>query len=267
MVALAFYCCLARAETTVRYIANAGVMVTSGDSKILFDPLFDNDYGQYYLPPADVRAAILSGESPFDDVDAVFISHAHADHFTSGDILTLLRQQPSIQLYGSTQVSDALKEAANGSYTEVFSRVSAVALDYGDSPVSMSHGALTIDAVRIPHSGWPDSRQNMQNIAFRVSLQDGTSVLHLGDADVSDDHYALHAEHWNEKSLDLALPPYWYFLSPTGRAIIGQRLKPGAAIGVHVPDTVADSPAARQNGLRDVTLFTRPGEIRTLGQP
>ena len=261
---LACCCCIARAEVNVQYIANAGVLVSGDESKILFDPLFDNDYGQYYLPPGEVRAAILSGLAPFDNVNAVFISHAHSDHFVSSDILVLLRQQPQLRLYGSAQVAAALRESAEGGYAEVFDRVTSISLAHGDSPVSITQGELKIDAARIPHSGWPDRMSNVENIAFRVSLHDGTTVLHLGDADVSDTHYAPDADYWHESRPDVAFPPYWYFLSSTGRRIINDRLRPALAIGVHVPKSVPVRPASRQEGLRDVTLFTRPGQARVL---
>ena len=32
------------------YLANARVLVTHGDTKVVFDPLFRNDFGQYVLP-------------------------------------------------------------------------------------------------------------------------------------------------------------------------------------------------------------------------
>jgi L-ascorbate metabolism protein UlaG (beta-lactamase superfamily) len=257
----------AGAEINVQYIANAGVLVTDGESKVLFDPLFDTDYGQYYLPPAEIRKAILDGVAPFDNVDAVFISHVHADHFVSGDVLTLLRQQQGIKLYGSPQVVKALRDAANGSYTEVFDRVIEIQADAGDAPASREQDSLSIAAVRIPHSGWPDSRQDIQNIAFLVSFAGGGSVLHMGDADVRDEHFAAYSEHWDNQQTTLALPPYWYFLSDAGRTIIKTRIRSDMAIGVHVPKSVAEDPARRRAGLRDVVLFTRPGEVRKLASP
>lgn len=36
-------------ETAARYLANEGVMVVQGDTKVVFDPLFRNGYGRYQL--------------------------------------------------------------------------------------------------------------------------------------------------------------------------------------------------------------------------
>jgi L-ascorbate metabolism protein UlaG (beta-lactamase superfamily) len=253
------------AETTVQYIANAGLLVSDGDSKILFDPLFDDDYGQYYLPPDDVREAILGGDAPFDEVSAVFVSHMHPDHFSAADILILLRQQPAMWLYGSSQVADRLKDAANDGYAEVFDRVVGLSLVRGDPAASLQLGSISIEAIRIPHSGWPGRWAELSNIAFRVTLAEGVTVLHLGDADVRDEHYALQPDHWTSRSIDAAFPPYWYFQSTAGRQILEQRLKPVRSIGVHVPKNVPIDPQDRPRGLRDVELLTTPGEIHRIG--
>ena len=77
----------AQEEATVMYLANQGVLVTAGDTGILFDPLFDADFDRFQLVPAELHAAMLAGEPPFDDVAAVFVSHAHADHFSAGMML------------------------------------------------------------------------------------------------------------------------------------------------------------------------------------
>lgn len=260
-----FFCGPAMAETTVQYIANAGLLVWDGNSKILFDPLFDNDYGQYYLPPEDIRNAILAGTAPFDDVDAVFISHAHSDHFSAADMLTLLRQQSDIRLYGSSQVADSLRDAANGGYAEVFERVTGLALDRGDPPVLLEQGLLRIDAINISHAGWPDRWAELSNLAFRVTLADGSTVLHLGDADPRDEHYALQPDHWTRRRTDMAFPPYWYFQSAAGRQILDERLNPAQSIGVHVPKNIPRDRYDRPQGLRDVDLFTSPGETRSVG--
>lgn len=67
-------------DSTAQYMANEGLMVVHGDTKVIFDPLFRNDYGQYLLLPPEMEAALFAGEAPFDGVDAIFISHHHGDH-------------------------------------------------------------------------------------------------------------------------------------------------------------------------------------------
>ena len=66
---------------TAQYLANAAVLVTNGGTKVVFDPLFRNDFGSYERVPASMERALFAGEPPFDGLDAVFISHYHEDHF------------------------------------------------------------------------------------------------------------------------------------------------------------------------------------------
>ena len=247
--------------TTVQYLANEGVMVSDGDSKILFDPLFNNGYGRYQLVPAPMREAIFAGEAPYDDVDAVFISHHHGDHFSAEDMLRLLQLQAEVRLYGPMQAVTAVREIAGPDDSGALDRMTGLDLEYGDEPVRIETDGLAIFAAYIPHSGWPTARTDVQNIAFRVTLGDDSTVLHLGDADARVVHFNTGAESWESRTIDLALPPYWFFASDDGVDILENRLDVIKAIGIHVPDEFAD-PARLPAELRQFDLFTRPGEGR-----
>ena len=52
----------------------------------------------------------------------------------------------------------------------VAARVHAIPLAYQDAPVTLEQGSLVVEAVRIPHSGWPTRQQQVENMAFRVTL-------------------------------------------------------------------------------------------------
>ncbi|MBA4801125.1 MAG: MBL fold metallo-hydrolase [Euryhalocaulis sp.] len=251
-------------DPEAKYLANEGVMVTRGETKILFDPLFGESFGQYELVPEDMRAAMLAGEAPFDGVDAVFVSHAHADHFAAEDMVAYMRAVSEARLYAPQQAVDMMAEIA-GADDPIFARVTPIALERLDDPARLNAAGIAIEAVRVPHAGWPQ-RADVENLIFRVTLDDETTVMHMGDADVSDWHYAPHQEVWDERALDAAFPPYWFLTSEAGRSILTNRFKPARTIGVHVPSSVPDDPAAREKSLRDADLFTRPGETRRLDE-
>jgi hypothetical protein len=48
-------------------------------------------------------------------------------------------------------------------------RVTAVTLKYGEKPWTCTIDNLLVEAVRIPHSGWP-GRAEVENMVFRVTL-------------------------------------------------------------------------------------------------
>jgi L-ascorbate metabolism protein UlaG (beta-lactamase superfamily) len=251
-------------DPIAHYMANEGLMVVQGDTKILFDPLFRNDYGQYLLLPAEMEAALFAGAPPFDGVDAVFVSHHHGDHFSPADMIRLLREQPGIRLYAPNQAVIAMRSESGGNDANIFERVSAVNLEYKDTPVTLNMNGLMIEAVRIPHSGWPTGRVDIENIVWRVTLNDRTTVLHMGDADPNDVHFAQDAQYWNRNNPHMAFPPYWFFSSGSGREILNNRIKAQRSVGVHVPVSIPGDPLLRPVELRGFDLFTSPGETRSI---
>ena len=247
---------------TVHYLANEGVMAVHGDDKVVFDPLFNEDFGQYQRLPDHMRAALLAGDAPFDGIDAVFISHYHDDHFDPEDMLSFLRNRDDVRLYAPQQAVDAMRALAPGA-TDLFERVQAVDLAYGDAPAAFAMPGLRIGVVRIPHAGWPERLLDVQNLAWRVTFDKGPTVLHLGDADTHDAHFAGDAAYWDAHRPNVAFPPYWYFLSRSGIDVL-ERLKPLLAIGIHVPIDVPEALDQRPPPPDGVDLFTTPGEMREI---
>lgn len=250
--------------SSAHYLANEGLMVVQGETKVLFDPLFRNSYGQYLMLPKEMEAALFAGQPPFDGIDAVFISHYHGDHFSPDDVLRLLKAQPKIVLYAPAQAVDGLRSSSSVQDEAVFERVNAVELAYKDAPVTLEMDGLMIEAVRIPHAGWPDGRLDVENISWRVTLNESTTVLHMGDADPNDVHFARDADYWDARHTNMAFPPYWFYASRNGRAILDNRIKPGHSVGVHVPISMPKNPSQRPPEYRDYDLFTQPGEIREI---
>jgi L-ascorbate metabolism protein UlaG (beta-lactamase superfamily) len=247
-----------------QYMANEGLMVVQGDTKVVFDPLFRNSFGQYQLLPKEMEDALFSGQPPFDGIDAVFVSHYHGDHFSPADILRLLKAQQGIQLYAPVQAVNGLRSVSGTNDEKIFERVTAVELAYKDTPVTLEMEGLLIEAVRIPHSGWPNGRLDVENISWRVTLNETTTILHMGDADPDDVHFARDAAYWEKRHTHMAFPPYWFFTTNQGPGILGNRIKPDHSVGVHVPVSIPKNPSLRPQELRDVDLFTEPGESRDI---
>jgi L-ascorbate metabolism protein UlaG (beta-lactamase superfamily) len=249
------------------YLANEGVLVVAGETRIAFDPLFRNDFDTYRLLPPELERALFAGEPPFTGLDAVFISHYHEDHFSPADVLRLLRERPGIRLYAPaqavTQMREISREISGGEDSGVFSRVTEIRLQYQEAPLVIEAGELVVEAVRIPHAGWPDRQVDVENIVYRVTLGASTTVAHLGDADTRFVHFENDAGHWQRRTLDMAFPPYWYFDSEDGRRVLEERLKPARAVGVHVPVELTD-PSQRPPELAKYDLFVTPGETRDI---
>jgi len=246
------------------YLGNAGVMVEHGATRILFDPLFREDFSEYELVPPDMQRALLAGAAPWDGVDAVFVSHYHDDHYDPALMLEYLKAHPGIHLYAPAQAVEGLHKVASPADGGVFERAHGLVLAYGDSPVRIEMDGLLIEALFIPHSGWPGSNTDVENVAFRVTLDGVATVTHLGDADGDVVHFTGSTAHWQQRRTHLALPPYWFFYGSDKGSFLLQGLNADHAIGVHVPKDVPDEPSARPRELQDINLFTRPGESRDI---
>jgi len=242
------------AEAT--YIANEGIMVAEGETKVLFDPLFTQGYGTYQTAPDDIRASMFAGAAPYDGVDAIFISHAHGDHFSGSDAITYMRLNPDVRLIGPAQMAEMMEDLAGAE--QVMSRVMAVELEYDAPAKSITIGDVSAKAIRIPHAGG-EGRREVQNYVWRVTLNDGVTVMHMGDADPADRWFAPHAAHFEARKTDTAFPPYWFLMTQEGQAILNTRLNIGAVIGVHVP---AKLPA--ELALSGLPFFHTPGETQAV---
>lgn len=242
----------------VTYLGNEAILIDAGGMKLMFDPFFHNDFGIYQWVPREMHNKMLKGEAPFDGIDAVFISHAHEDHFSARDLQTFLTNNPQSVLVAPEQAISQLR-ALKGADIEP-ARLVEVSLDFGQAPMVHSLDAVSFDVVRIPHAGWP-GRADVQNMVFRVQLPTGVVVMHMGDADPDVKHYLPFREHWNKMHTDNAFPPYWFFFSLEGRDILQSYLNVKQSTGLHVPVKVPEFLIKE-----GYPHFSRPGEVQKLGK-
>ena len=220
---------------TAHFLANEAILVSAGETRILFDPLFSVSYG-YPLVAPDVRAAIMAGTPPYDGVDAVFVSHVHGDHFDAEAVNAYLAAHPDVILVGPWQARLDL-QAAEGWNDAFEARIQA--LPFIASPQELvlaadgNDDAIRVETVHIPHAGGP-GRAGIQNMAHRVTLNGAATVMHLGDATPEPAIYETHSDHFAARTTQHAFPPYW-LLGQWGGETVRQRLNADAATGIHIP--------------------------------
>lgn len=234
------------------YLGNEGIFLSDDGNKVLFDPFFHNDYGSYQLVPEDLRTALFSGTPPYDNIDAIFISHAHGDHFSADDMVRYLKVFPATKVVAPKQAITAIMKIEGAE--EITGSLVAIELAYKDAPIHGTIGSISYDAVRIPHAGWPE-RTQISNLVFRVSLANQVTVVHMGDADSNDLHFKPLVEHWQKQHSNTAFPPYWFLTSAEGQLILSDRIGADTNIGLHVPVQVPDELKTSKQ-----KYFSTPGE-------
>ncbi|MEP3050768.1 MAG: MBL fold metallo-hydrolase [Erythrobacter sp.] len=215
-------------------ILNAGVRTELGEVKFLFDPIYDNHFGSLAEMTPSVTEAIVSGVAPYDAVDAVFVSHAHGDHFSAQHLNRLLAAQSGVQLIAPAQAIEAMQ--AHQLWQDGFAdRVTSVTLENGADAMRFEIAGAQVEAIRTPHAGWPDRHAQVHNITFRISAPSGARVMHMGDADPAEEHFAPHSTFFANARTGLAFVPFWFLNEEDADHLFDQTLNVEQPVGVHVP--------------------------------
>jgi L-ascorbate metabolism protein UlaG (beta-lactamase superfamily)/precorrin-6B methylase 2 len=209
------------------FIANAGVLVSAGDRKVLIDALFDKPNPEYRAPSPDVLDKIMKGIPPFDGVDLVLVTHNHPDHFNALLAARYLETVPGpILLAPADAVAEMRKAAAD--WTKVGPRVVALDIKVGEKE-EKEFKRISVTVFRTRHSGDLESPMNLMYL-FKL---DGWRIWHEGDSNGKPDVYRGFG--LESAPVDLALVHYWFPLEPNCARFLQEVLKPGHIALTHLP--------------------------------
>jgi len=204
---------------------------------------------------------MMSGQPPFDGVDAVFVSHAHGDHFAAGMMIAYLFANPEVELIAPEQALSKMQEEASWDES-LRPRIHAkpIQLNTGSNEtINLNGASVDYTRLRLPHAG--GARQaKIENIVYRVSLSAEAVVMHLGDTDPDETGLRAQSSVFKETATDMAFVPYWFF-GAAHEASINELLNAEQIVGVHVPKIVPADLAAS-----GVDYFSAPGDKREIGK-
>jgi L-ascorbate metabolism protein UlaG (beta-lactamase superfamily) len=211
----------------VTYIANEGVLISSGGKQILIDGLhreYERDYA--FLPPVE-REKIETAKAPFDKIDLVLVSHRHLDHFHPESVGLHLQHNPRATLVSSQQVVEEVEKNFKN-YQAISARVTA-ATPLWKERVAMKVAGIDFEILRLSHG--TGRHATIQNLGHIIKLG-GKKLLHVGDADTAIENF----EKFNldEEQIDIAFIPYWFLLGTEGQTVVRDHIKPKQIIAVHI---------------------------------
>jgi L-ascorbate metabolism protein UlaG (beta-lactamase superfamily) len=243
-------------NASAQYLGNEAVLITTDQHKLLFDPFFHKTFGIYQAVPDSIRQSMMDGKAPYNNVDFMFISHAHDDHFSAQDVLTYLTQHKHVKLFAPRQAVNQLTSLKPDK--TIKDRLFSISLLPETIAWKKTIDNTLIEAVRIPHAGWP-ARADVENLVFRVTDNSSdnkkVTVMHMGDADPNPKHFLTHKNHWQKRKTSTAFPPYWFMLSREGQYILNNIINSHHNVGIHVPVKVPEN--LKQSGY---DYFSKPGE-------
>ncbi len=218
-----------REPLALTYVANMGVLVSSGDSKVLIDGLFfyDEPNSRLRVPAPETLESIMKGEPPFDGVDLVLVTHKDRDHFSDTLAARYLDAHPEPVLLAPADAVEAIRKTAPN-WAAIASRVIPLDLEIRES-VKKELAGISLTVIRTTHGTtlWP------MNHMYLIDLN-GWRVFHEGDASGRpDDYRGLGLE---SAPVDLAVVQYFWPIHPhlPFRGFLLELLKPDHIALAHI---------------------------------
>lgn len=175
------------------YIGHATLLLEIGRTRILTDPNFESSLGRF-LPRVSPPGIALDRLPP---VDAILLTHAHADHLS---FWSLDRIQRDVPLYAPPVIAEWLRRRG---YTH------ATPLAPGETAAIGANG-LRVHAARATHKGARYGIDRWRSDANMYLLEtDAESAFFAGDTALMPDTHALAEERlWGiGRQLDVAMLP------------------------------------------------------------
>jgi len=235
---LLFLCLGIQAQVKITYIANEGVLIQSGDQKVIIDALFDKYYDDYLHPSEDLLETMIAGEAPYNNVNLLLSTHVHRDHFAPTVTGRFLKGHPETRLISSAQLAKSLADDyAEGA--SITAQTEGIVRDEAIHERTVE--GIKVHAFFIYHAGGSRTR-SIENMGYIVELG-GLRILHLGDSDMNPERFA--ALDLKSLNIDIAMVPYWYMADETGVKIINESIQPKHLLGIHFP--ILGSDLAKEN--------------------
>jgi L-ascorbate metabolism protein UlaG (beta-lactamase superfamily) len=216
------------AAVEVTYIANEGVLLAAGDTRVLIDGLHRQYRPAYPFLPEPYREQIETAQAPFDGIDLILVSHMHLDHFHAESVVRHLLANTTAALVSSEQVAGELR--AHPDYSSVSARVRGIELPLRQK-MAVRAGGVDVELLGIGHGS--GRHATIQNLGHIVTLA-GRKLLHIGDA-TTEDPGIFDALDLDRAGIDVAFLPVWFLTSDEGAAIVRQHIKPKHIVAVHMP--------------------------------
>lgn len=244
------------ASLEITYIANEGVLISSGDKQVLIDGLH-RQYGIHYqfLPTAQ-REKIEAAQAPFDKINLLLVSHLHLDHFHPEAVGLHLQYNPKATLVSSQQVVDEVEKNFKD-YETVRARVTGATPTLKER-VAMKVAGIDFEVLGLGHGS--ERFRWIQNLGHIIKLG-GKKLLHIGDADMSPEIFS--AFNLDEEGIDIAFLPSWFLTEKDGQALVREHIKPKHIIAVHISPVEAKKVVGQiKAAFPDAVAFTTMLEKR-----
>jgi L-ascorbate metabolism protein UlaG (beta-lactamase superfamily) len=216
------------ADVTVTQLANEGVILSDGETRIMIDGMVVEPYSVYGGLPPEAATQFDQAAGAFAGVDVALSSHRHHDHNQPRFACRFMQVSDDTRLYSSSQVLGLMREKCR-EFVTTSPRVNEIDPQYGE-PYSLSQGGAAVTVFPLSHGTRKYAR--IQNYGHLVELG-GMTVLHIGDAAM--DPTDFQRAGLDRVEIDVALIPFWFFQPGPGADVIKQYMDAPVKMAVHIP--------------------------------
>lgn len=229
------------------YISNEGVMISDGKHKVIIDALHRSD-SFWVVPPLASLTAVEQAMAPYDQADAVLITHNHGDHYHSQAIRNYLAASPSTKLIAPPQVrqnfspSDQVLTPSPARGTAEFLEING----------------MTIEVLHMRHFDmFGNDFSQVENFVYVIHMG-GRKIVHFGDVDMVPDNLSPFG--LAQAGIDaIIIPAFSTLVSSEQRDTIDLHVRPSHIVAAHL---IQDSIASITSGLQSLydapTVLTEP---------
>jgi len=236
---------------TITYLANEGIMISFGQKHVLVDALFRSRIPGYDHNDPDIQTKLESAQSPFDNINAILMTHYHADHFSVDAVTQHLLHNKNTVLVTSEQVAEQM-QANSDAYEKVKSQIHPHDPTADATSIDEASG-VRIEVVKLSHGGGRFAET--RNMGFIIHMG-GKRILHVGDSQISKACFEPLKKF--AQGVDVACIPHWMLESKRGAAFIRDEVQPKHIVAFHIMPEQAQAVTARiLANLPDATIFTK----------
>jgi L-ascorbate metabolism protein UlaG (beta-lactamase superfamily) len=244
----------ATADVTITRLANEGVILDDGVTRVMIDGMVVEPYALYGGLPPSLEAQFRDANGVFSNVDVALASHQHHDHNQPEFACLFMRQSSETDLYTGTQVLDLMRERCRPFVTSS-PRVRVIDPQYG-TPALITQDTVEIKAFPLSHGTGKYAR--LQNYGHLVNIG-GLLILHIGDAAM--DPADFETAGLENVRLNVALVPFWFFQPGPGMAVVERFMKAPHMLAVHIPPgEVSEVRDYLAENFPDIQVLAEPGD-------
>ncbi len=236
----------------ITYIANEGVLISAGDTKLLIDAHHYAGNPVYERVHPLRLEKVVNELRPFDGINLILATHLHADHFDAATVGQHLLLNSRAHFVGSEQLTSLIRDNYP-KYDLIAPQVETVTPEVGFFHEGEFNG-VKLKLLGMKHGG---KRSNdLLNTSFLITV-DKFKLLHIGDADGSIENFEPFK--LPQEGIDIALLPYWFLTHEPLQRIVNEFIQPGKIVAFHIPPKEAEEITEKIISFYPgATVFNRP---------